>query len=294
MNNERKPRHKPSDDGRELVNRSQLEALYRKIEANFATNSQVLGIVCDLKKIASGVTLQATHVSQAAAAMVIKAIKKDMEDLRRKCNDKGITLEMVPYVDKDGHPALSKKVEYGKIYITPADDGGVDGDKDNMWDEWIAIPLKKSYTGRDRFRWERIGSKRIDLSIIKKDVTAINGKLNELTNKLNSISTQIGNIILDKAIKPLDELKKYINSEEYISFIWRNLPRASVCQDGLMPATSFALLNMLSIWAANDHKMLGGGALGSDVVIKMLENEGVPCDELRDYFHETCTCTHKN
>ena len=96
----------------------------------------------------------------------------------------------------------------------------------------------------------------------------------------------MGQAIIDQAVKPLEDLKKYVNSEEYIKFIWEKLPRASVGQDGLMPANSFALLSMLSIWAANDHKVLGGGALGPDVVIHMLEKQGVPCDELRKYYHE--------
>lgn len=297
MSNEYK-RPTSNDCHDELVDRRQLEALYRKIEAKFATNRRVLGIIGDLKRIETGCNVQATHVAQAAAAMVVKAIKDDMEDLRRRCSRKDIMIEVVPYTDKDGHPVITTKVDYNRIYITPSADAGADGDPDNTWDEWIAVPSKgRGYKGREGYRWERIGNKRIDLTLIEKDIETLNAKLNEVCEKIGISGTQMGQAIIDQAVKPLEELKKYVNSEEYIKFIWEKLPRASVGQDGLMPANSFALLSMLSIWAANDHKVLGGGALGPDVVIHMLEKQGVPCDELRKHFHENgcsidgCFCT---
>lgn len=292
MNNHCAPHRPPHPDHvccSECVDRHQLEALYRKIEAKFATNRQVLDILADIKRLESGTALQATHVAQAAAAMVIKAIKDDMADLREQCRRRSI--EIVPLTDKYGHPVVTTRVDYNKIYVTPSDESGVDGDSDNIWDEWIAIPAKsKGYDGRERYRWERIGSKRIDLSVIKNDIKTLNEKLNELCEKLNASNAALGQAIINQAVKPLEELKNYINSEEYIRFIWERLPRANVGQDGLMPANAFALLSMLSIWAANDHKVLGGGALGSDVVIHMLEKQGVPCEDLREHFHHPDHC----
>lgn len=273
------------------VDRHQLEALYRKIEGKFATNRQVLNLIADMKRLEAGTSLQATHVAQAAAAMVIKALKDDMSDLRKRVNENHATIEVIPFTDKYGHPVVTTRVDYNKIYITPSDEGGSDGDSDNMWDEWIAIPAKsKGYNGRERYKWERLGSKRIDLSIIKDDIKTLNAKLNEVCEKLSISGANLGQAIIDQAVKPLEELKAYINSEEYIKFIWEKLPRASVGQDGLMPANSFALLSMLSIWAANDHKVLGGGALGPDVVIHLLEKNGVPCDDLRKHFHHPDHC----
>ena len=293
MNNhcapQRPPHHTP--DPCDCVDRHQLEALYRKIEAKFATNRQVLNVIADMKRLEAGTSLQATHVAQAAAAMVIKALKDDMDALRKQVNRRDVNIEVVPFTDKYGHPVVTTKVDYNKIYITPSDEAGVDEDPDNTWDEWIAIPAKsKGYNGRERYRWERIGSKRIDLSVIKKDIKTLNDKLNEVCEKLGIAGTNLGQAIIDQAVKPLEELKAYINSEEYIKFIWEKLPRANVGQDGLMPANSFALLSMLSIWAANDHKVLGGGALGPDVVIHMLEKHGVPCEDLRKHFHHPDHC----
>lgn len=283
--------HCPPKPDPDLVDRNQIEALYRKIEAKFATNKQVLNIVADLKRLEAGTSLQATHVAQAAAAMVVKAIKDDMADLRKQCNRRDVNIEVIPFTDKYGHPVVTTRVDYNKIYITPSDDAGVDEDPDNTWDEWIAIPAgAKGYNGRERYRWERLGSKRIDLSIIKDDIKTLNTKLNEVCDKLGISGTQLGNAIIDQAVKPLEELKTYVNSEEYIKFIWEKLPRANMATDGLMPANSFALLSMLSVWAANDHKVLGGGALGPDVVIHMLEKQGVPCDDLRKKFHHPDHC----
>lgn len=287
MHNEHKcPQCEP-----EFVDRRQLESLYRKIEARFATNRQVLNIINDLKRLEAGSEVQATHIAQAAAAMVVRALKNDMEDLRKHCDRQSINIEVIPFVDKYGHPVVNGRVDYNKIYITPSDDAGADEDADNTWDEWIAIPSKsKGYNGRERYRWERLGSKRIDLSVIKNDIKTLNDKLNEVCEKLGISGAQLGDAILNQAVKPLEELKAYVNSEEYIKFIWEKLPRASVGADGLMPANSFALLSMLSIWAANDHKVLGGGALGPDVVIHMFEKHGIPCDDLRNYFHENGCC----
>lgn len=281
----------PSHD-RDLVDRHQLEALYRKIEGKFATNRQVLNIIGDLKRLEAGTSLQATHVAQAAAAMVIKALKEDMDSLRKQCNRRDVNIEVIPFTDKYGHPVVTTKVDYNKIYITPSDSAGIDDDPDNTWDEWIAIPAKsKGYNGRERYRWERIGSKRVDLSVIKNDITTLNEKLNKLCTELNDLGNTFRDALINQYVKPLDDLKAYIHSKEYITYVYDRLPRASVNCDGLMPANAFALLSMLSIWAANDHKALGGGALGADVIINMLEKQGVPCDDLRKYFHESgCGC----
>ena len=292
MNNMNHSHNCPPPHDRDFVDRHQLEALYRKIEGKFATNRQVLNIIGDLKRLEAGTSLQATHVAQAAAAMVIKALKDDIDSLRKQCNRRDVNIEVIPFTDKYGHPVVTTKVDYNKIYITPSDSAGVDDDPDNTWDEWIAIPAKsKGYNGRERYRWERIGSKRVDLSVIKNDITTLNQKLNNLCAELNGLNDKFRDALIEQCVKPLNDLKKYIHSKEYIEYIYSKFPRASVNCDGLMPANAFALLSMLSIWAANDHKALGGGALGADVIINMLEKQGVPCDDLRKYFHEVnCDC----
>lgn len=285
--NQRPPHYDPCN---ECVDRHELEVLYRKIETNFASNKQVLALVSELKRLEAGIPVQTTHVAQAAAAMVVKTIKADLDRLRFDCKQ-SYGVEVVPFTDKFGHPVVNKRVDYNKIYITPSEEAGTDEDRDNLWDEWIAIPAKaKGYNGRERYRWERLGSKRVDLTWVKNDIETLNTKLDDLCERLGISGDSLGQAIIDKAEKPIAELKEYIHSEEYIKFLWEKLPRANMATDGLMPANSFALLSMLSVWAANDHKVLGGGALGPDVVIHMLEKQGVPCDDLRKKFHHPDHC----
>lgn len=284
------PQYSQQPDCRPHFDRHDLEVLYRKIEQHFATNKQVLAIAGELKRLEAGIAPQTTHIAQAAAAMVVNAIKGDVNKLRHDCESK-YGVEVVPFTDKHGHPVVNKRVDYNKIYITPSEDAGVDEDADNLWDEWIAIPAKsKGYNGRERYRWERLGSKRIDLTWVKNDINTLNQKLDDLCERLGISGDSLGQAIIDKAEKPIAELKEYLHSEEYIKFIWEKLPRANMSTDGLMPANSFALLSMLSVWAANDHKVLGGGALGPDVVIHLLEKNGVPCDDLRKRFHHPDHC----
>lgn len=271
--------------GHEYVNRHHIEALWDKISANFATNKQVLDVIADLKRLEAGSSLQATHVAQAAAAMVIKTIQADMDKLNM------FSVEIVPFVDKHGHPVVPNGVDYNKIYITPTDKL-VDGDKDNEWDEWIAVPVQTTgHCNANRFKWERIGGKRVDLSWVKNDFETLNEEIKSLNTKLEKSNKVLSKAILNRAIRPLEQLKDYMHSEEYIKFVFESIPRAAMGTDGLMTANSFALLSMLALWAANDHKVLGGGALGSDAVIHLLEKQGVPCDDLRKKFHHAhCDC----
>lgn len=264
------------------VSRHQIEALWDKITANFATNKQVLDVIADLKRLEAGSSLQATHVAQAAAAMVIKTIQADMEKLNM------FSVEIVPFVDKNGHPVVADGVDYNKIYLTPAE-SMVDGDRDNVWDEWIAVPNKiTGHCNANRFKWERVGGKRVDLNWVKEDFKTLNTEIVNLNEKLQKSNKILAKTILNRAIRPLNQLKEYLHSPEYIKYVFEKLPRAAMGTDGLMTANSFALLSMLALWAANDHKVMGGGALGPDVVIHLLEKHGVPCDDLRKKFHHHC------
>lgn len=267
------------------IDRQDIERLWQKISATFATNRQVLDLIADLKRLEAGTSLQATHVAQAAAAMVIKTVKADIDRLKM------FSVEVVPFVDKFGHPVVTDGVDYNTLYITPGCTAE-DGDQDNQWDEWIAIPNNK--TGNlDRpgtFTWERVGSKRVDLSWVKLEISEINKSIKALNDKLNKTNKFLARQILDKAIKPFKELQDYIHSQEYIQFVYKNLPRASMATDGLMTANTFALITMLSVWAANDHKIMGGGALGPDVVIHLLDKVGVPTEDLKKKYHHHGCC----
>lgn len=189
--------------GSNLVDRCQLEALYRKIEAKFATNRQVLNIISDLERLEASTSLQTTQVAQAAAAMVVKAIKDDMADLRQQCNRRNANIEVVPFTDQHGHPVVKTKVDYNKIYITPSEAAGTDEDPDNLWDEWIAIPVKsKGGCSCECYRWERLGGKRVDLSIIRNNIKALNAKLNDVCEKLG-----VSNTLFDCVAKYIYELR---------------------------------------------------------------------------------------
>lgn len=263
-----------------------IDQLWDRINAKFATNQQVIDLAAELKKIEMGINIQTSHAANAAAAMVLKSIQCDLEKVKK------MMIEIVPYVDKDGKPIVPGTVNYNTIYLTPAQ---LPDETDNsLWDEWIALPIEKAIGTKCHgleYKWERVGNKKIDLSWIKVEFDKVNECICALNHRLTHVSKALARAILKKAVEPINELQKYIKSPEYIAYVFSKLPRAAMGTDGLMTANQFTILSMLAVWAANDHKILGGGALGPDVVIHLLEENGVPADDLKDiYHHHCCIC----
>lgn len=211
-------------------------------------------------------------LTAAAAAMVIKQIRAEVSKVQN------FSVQVCDHVDIDGHPIVPT-VSFTTLYLTPA------GDEDNnSWNEWIAVQKPAGASSRYPYRWERVGSKEIDLKWVKDDIAGLNEQIKKLENRLNKSTKTLGDAILNRAIRPLQDLKDYINSPQFISYVFEQMPRAGMGTDGLMSANSFAILNSIAIWASNDHKVMGGGAMSADVVIKMFDKVGVPTDTLKDKY----------
>ena len=260
-----------------------IDQLWELIDAKFATNKQVLDLATELKQLELGIKVQTSHVANAAAAIVLKDVREDLAKL------KNFRVEIVPFKDSEGRPVVPCGPDYKTLYLTPADNPD---DKDSsLWDEWIAIPAQHAVGTKTPglcYKWERVGNKKLDLSWVKSDFAKVNEKIAELQKKLNNTAKVLADAILDRAVKPLKDLKCYIHSPEYVAYVFQKLPRAAMGTDGLMTANQFTILSMLAVWAANDHKMMGGGALGSDMVIHLLDKVGIPTDDLKDKFHHGC------
>lgn len=241
-----------------------LHLLWEKIEEHFATNEDVKKLAKEMKALENGTELALSKVSQTAAGIVLKALRQDVESLKK------FTVEIVPFKDKFGYPGV-REVSFNKIYLTPA----TGGQKNYEWDKWIAIPNNSKTPGCKPWTWERLGIEKADLSWVSSGMECINDELERMGKKLKSYTKALGMAILNKAVKPLNELKEYVSSDEYVNFIYEKFPRASLTQDGLMTAGHHALLNALVLWASQDHKQIGGGALGADYVREQFKREGI-------------------
>lgn len=261
-----------------------IDQLWDRINSKFATNKQVIDLAAELKRVEMGINVQTQHVANAAAAMVMKALQDDLAKIKGG-------IEIVPVTDKDGRPVIAEEnIRTDIIYLTPSQ---IPDEVDSsLWDEWVAIPVKhcvgtKPTYGR-KYAWERIGNKKVDLSWVKGNFNDVNKAIKELNKKLENTSKALAKAILTKAVEPIKELRAYIHSPEYISFVFEKLPRAALGTDGLMSSNQFAILSMLAVWAANDHKVMGGGALGPDVIIHMLDKVGIPTDDLKKKYQHVC------
>lgn len=268
------------------VDAAVIDQLWELIDAKFATNKQVLDLAAELKQLELGMKVQTSHVAHAAAAIVLKSVQDDLDKLKKL---KSFKVQIVDFVDSEGKPVVPCGPNFETLYLTRAENAD---DKDNsIWDEWIAVSLDHAVGTKPNgpcYRWERVGNKKIDLSWVKADFIKVNGSIADLQKKLENTSKILADAILERAVKPIKDLKCYIHSPEYVAYVFQKLPRAAMGTDGLMTANQFTILSLLAVWAANDHKMMGGGALGSDMVIHLLDKVGIPTDDLKDKFHHGC------
>lgn len=258
-----------------MPNQEELIAkLWNKICNTFATNEEVCRLAHELRKMENMHNAESSLTANAAAALVIKQIRGDLNTLKDDFRHNNFSIEICTQSDKYNRPVV-KDPKYNAIYLTLAEKA----EHDDMWDEWIAIP--RTIGGKESYRWEHLGAKNIDLSWIKTDFHKVNKAIEELQYKLENYSEITKETILNKAIKPLETLRNYINSAEFTKYIYDELPRATLGQDGLMTSNAVALLQGLALWAGNDHKVLGGGAMSADYVIRAMEYYGINCDDLK-------------
>lgn len=247
-----------------------LQLLWDKISEHFATNKEVKCLAEEMRKLEEGVEISFSNVSRTAAGIVLKAVRHDIEKLE------GFSVEIVPYLDKQGFPGV-KEVSFNKLYLTPCKNGI----KNYEWHKWIAVPNPKNAVGCPPYTWERLGYDKIDLSWVKCDFEHVNESIKNLERKLKMYTKSLGQMVLNKAIKPLNELKTYVVSDEYMNYIYDSMPRASLERDGFMTSGQYALLNALALWASQDYTQIGGGALNDDYVRNELKKVGVERPEVK-------------
>lgn len=271
--------HNPSQPFDEGEVKRAINALWSKVCQNFATKSSVANLAAEMGKLEMGQTSQSSLVANTAAAIVVKQIRKDLDNLKgdvfdyiQKCG--GFSIEICTIADKFNRPAI-KDPKYNTIYLTPS----VHPEQHDHWDEWMAIPT--SIGNKNSFKWERLGAAKIDLSWVKQDFATVNDAMVELNKRLVKVSNTMADVLLKKAIQPLEELKNYLKSDKFLHYLADEMPKASLGHDGLMTSGMVALLQGLALWAGNDHRTLGGGALSAEYVIRCMEYYGINCDELK-------------
>lgn len=256
-----------------------IQHLWTKICKTFATNEEVCKLATELQRVESIQGAQSAQVASAAAALVTKQVQNDLNLLKDDIYNHlqkvdSFSIEISPQADKYNRPCI-RSPKYNTIYLTLSEKA----EDNDMWDEWIAIPRKIG--NRESYRWERLGSKKIDLSWVHQSFDTVNQSIEDLQNRMKNFSEAVQKAILEKAVRPIEELRDYINSPEFIAYVFDQLPRASLGGDGLMTANAVALLQGLALWAGNDQKVLGGGAMGADYVIRAMEYYGINCDDLK-------------
>lgn len=241
-----------------------FDAMWERIEEVFAKNSEVKRLAKEMHDLERGVEIKTSQIANTAAGMVLRALRHDIEKLGN------FNIEIVPFTDKRGYPGVNDP-QFNKLYLTPI----VGGKENYEWKKWIAVPNTNKH-GRKLFQWERVGKEEeIDLSWVKVNFQDVNVAIDKLNNKLSKTTKQLANALINKAVKPIEELKKFVLSDEYLAYLINSFPRAGLNQDGLMTGGQFALLTALSIWASNDYKQIGGGALGADYVNEIFEKETI-------------------
>lgn len=256
-----------------------LSGLWNKVAENFATRKSVLKLISEMQKLEASQEASSQLVANTAAAMVIKELTKDIENLRTELSNKidctaGLNIEIVTSVDKHNRPVV-KNPKPNTIYLTPTENA----EENNYWDEWLAIPRKLGKI--EAYSWEHLGAKTINLSWVKQDIKTINKAICDLNEKLKKNNQATRKIMIENIIKPFEEFKNYVTSKDFVKHIYKEMPRASLGQDGLMTSGAVALLQGLALWAGNDHRTLGGGALSAEYVIRAMEYYGIDCEELK-------------
>ena len=271
----------PPPPGGKPVTQQDLESLWDHIKMKFATQVQVATLADQIQKLEMGMNISATQVAQAAAAIVLKSLESDLEQY------KGMKVHIVPMTDENGLPNLQGiDVDYSTLYLTPADQGSEEGS--NFWDEWIAIPIEVALGSKPvgaKYKWERVAyQKPIDLSFVHEKFEEVNQAIANLENKMNTRFKRVNQNLIEKAIKPLNQLREYLKSEEFTQYLQQAIPAASLTEDGLMTKEQALTLSTLYLWATQDQEVPGGGACGPDVVINLLKENNIPVDDLEEIY----------
>lgn len=237
------------------------DKIWEKVNRKFATNEAVCKLAADIRKTNNNINIKANEAATVAAGLVLRQVGTDIENLNGRID--ALPLFHIELIESDehGHPRVFEP-DFGTLYLTRAENNGT---PDNQWDEWIAIPNGES------FDWEHIGAKNIDLSWLDDSFDNINKKICKLNDKLNKLSRDVAKAIVDKAVRPLEELREYLNSTEFITSVLGDIPLVTLTNNGLMSSGMLEMLNSLTTWATEYRDVPGGGALGEDYVNSLFD-----------------------
>ena len=249
-----------------------FSSFYSKIESNFATKLELQDILTVVSALqAAGATNidlsdgPSNSFITAAAAEVIKSI--DLQELRGRISQ----IRFVDTVDTLGRPIVPH-VNYSTIYLTP----GAPGNDYVVWNEYIAVKTAVTKVNKSGYKWELIGSTRVDLRWVRDSINVLNNKMSSVLNTVNTLSDSTAEALLEKAIKPLAALREYIQSDEYLASIASgvvdNIPDATEENTGLMTADQVVSLNGVCEWASAEYGDGGGGALGESYVQELWDS----------------------
>lgn len=228
------------------MNKCIEDAIWCKICDHFVTKKEVFKLTKQLQEVDNNSRVNKNAIIEAVSAEIkakinsdLEAIKKDFEDQLKDIH----SFEIIVVNDKDkfGRPAVEDP-QFNTIYLCPSEMY----EYNNCWDEWMIV--KKD----GQVEWERIGNQAIKLKHIKNDIDALNKGLSKLNCRVNKFSKEIGDLILEKCIRPLKEIEEYIKSPEFKKEVAELIPVATAEQDGLISKESFADLQRLIEWKENE------------------------------------------
>lgn len=235
------------------------------INRRFATNEAVSKLANEIRAVNDNLNIKASEMATVAAGLVLRQVRVDLDDMRNQINEKTeFKVELVPTMD-DGKPLVTEP-DFTTMYLTASDHP----EEGNQWDEWMAIKDPQAING---YKWEHLGAKTIDLSWVGHNFEEINKQIHKLQCKIGKFSKEVADTILNRAVKPLNELKAYLKSPEFMQLLISNagIPLASATNNGLMSSQSYALLYAISNWITYDTEIegLGGGSYGEREVNRL-------------------------
>lgn len=239
------------------------DKIMANINRKFATNDAVARLANELRKTNDNINIKATEAATAAAGMVLRQVRTDLDNLDAKIDEKKeFNVKIVASVPGSNTPLVNEP-DFSTLYLTRA----TAAEANNQWEEWLAIPDPTSVEG---FTWEHIGAKTIDLTWINQNFDSINEQIHKLQCRMGKFSREVANAILERAVKPLNELKAYLKSQEFMQFLTSQagIPLANGMRNGLMSSQSYALLYAISNWITYNTEIegLGGGSYGANEV----------------------------
>lgn len=249
-----------------------------ELSRHFASNRQVTRLIEDLRRVEGQVNASTGAAAEAAAALVMKRLAPVIDKHLR--NDERKLIIAADATDKRDRPVIVGRPNYNAIYLTMKESPI----GQQRFDEWIAIPvpITKRQAGKKPYVWEKIGADSVDLAPLKLNVEDLNKGLMLLQDKLDHTKKSLHDFVIRKAISPLNEFKKYIQSGEFVEYLLSVIPDASLGGKGLMGKDSFNMLNLIAVWCANDHRTIGGGAIGWESVNNLLKEAKLTNQRLED------------